>query len=377
MFSKKLKSRSAAALPALAIVLIIALTGIIPSGANTATDTPTDLISCPTGYIPTEYTLSVTGVGTASARPDQASISLGIIIRAANASDAVRINAEKMNTIVAALQKLGLSEDVLQTSWYSLYPVYEWDEEKRSSNIVGYEASNTVTVTTTNLTLVGAIIDKATTAGANQIHNINFQLSGEMQKQIEEEAFRKACADAKAQADLIADALGVVVVGVKSVSSSSGSNYPVYVVREIDSYATPQTPTFPGESKVTVTVYVEFLINNTSSVYQTSTQNMSNLAKVNSIDINILESFPVQVHIIARGELPDTATQIDQVLTRRLGNTFYVTITTSRTSDAGTPMIIPFKEIIPLDVYGLSAGTYTVDVNGVSSTFELSIDNIL
>jgi len=39
-------------------------------------------------------------------------------------------------------------------------------------------------------------------------------------------------------------------------------------------------------------------------------------------------------------------------------------------------MLVPFEEIIPLEVYGLPAGTYTVNVNGVQGTFDLEVDNI-
>lgn len=99
-------------------------------------------------------------------------------------------------------------------------------------------------------------------------------------------------------------------------------------------------------------------------------------ANVGSIDILILESFPVQVNVVATGTLPDGCTEIDQVLAERKGDTFDVTITTSRPAGAKcTLAIVPFEETIALDVAGLEAGTYTVDVNGVSRTFTLDVDN--
>jgi len=102
------------------------------------------------------------------------------------------------------------------------------------------------------------------------------------------------------------------------------------------------------------------------------------VANVNDIEIMLLESFPVQVHVVARGEHPDSCTEVDKVTTRREGNTFFVTITTTRPADAMCAQVItPFEEIIPLDVVGLKAGVYVVDVNGVRDTFELQIDNTL
>ena len=105
-------------------------------------------------------------------------------------------------------------------------------------------------------------------------------------------------------------------------------------------------------------------------------------AAVDAIDIAILESFPVQVQVLARGNLPDGCTQIDAVSQidgvsqQREDQTFSVTITTARPADAMcTQALVPFEETFSLDVYGLPAGVYTVDVNGVTGTFELAVDN--
>ena len=100
------------------------------------------------------------------------------------------------------------------------------------------------------------------------------------------------------------------------------------------------------------------------------------LAPVEEIEIVILESFPVQIHVIASGNLPDPCTEISEVLQEREGNTFFVTIKTHRSPGFCIQVLTPFEEIIPLDVYGLPAGTYTVDVNGLQGTFDLEVDNI-
>ena len=101
------------------------------------------------------------------------------------------------------------------------------------------------------------------------------------------------------------------------------------------------------------------------------------LASVDEIDILILESFPVQINVIARGNLPDPCTEISEVLQEKEGDTFFITIKTYRSPGFCIQVLAPFEEIIPLEVYGLPAGTYTVDVNGVQDTFDLLVDNIL
>jgi len=101
------------------------------------------------------------------------------------------------------------------------------------------------------------------------------------------------------------------------------------------------------------------------------------LAPVDEIDILIFEIFPVQIDVIARGNLPDPCTKISEVLQEREENTFFVTIKTYRPPGLCIQVLAPFEEIIFLEVYGLPAGTYTVDVNGVQGTLDLEVDNIL
>ena len=101
------------------------------------------------------------------------------------------------------------------------------------------------------------------------------------------------------------------------------------------------------------------------------------LATVEEIDFLTLESFPVQIFVIASGYLPDPCTEIYQISQEREGNTFFITIKTYRSPGFCIQVLAPFEEVIPLEVYGLPAGTYTVEVNGVQGIFDLEIDNLL
>ena len=134
---------------------------------------------------------------------------------------------------------------------------------------------------------------------------------------------------------------------------------------------------------VTIATIVVVLIDRLSSSpsptpTRTTTQGDEtvNLANVNDIEIMLLESFPVQVNVVARGEHPDSCTKVDEITTRREGNTFVVTISAFRLADAMCAEVItPYEEVIALDVVGLKAGVYTVGVNGIRDTFELQTDN--
>ena len=99
---------------------------------------------------------------------------------------------------------------------------------------------------------------------------------------------------------------------------------------------------------------------------------------VEEIDILILESFPVQIHVIARGKLPDACSFVDKVVQTRQDDKFLITLTPAWRENARCAAgPTPFEQIIPLDVLGLKAGVYTVTVDGVTGTFELAVDNVL
>ncbi len=101
-------------------------------------------------------------------------------------------------------------------------------------------------------------------------------------------------------------------------------------------------------------------------------------AMIDDIEVLIMESFPVQVTVNVKGNLSDACTTISDIVTTRAGNTFNIQIATARPADQMCAQVLtPFEENIPLDVKGLEKGTYTVNVNGITETFELAQDNQL
>lgn len=99
-------------------------------------------------------------------------------------------------------------------------------------------------------------------------------------------------------------------------------------------------------------------------------------AQIDSIQVLLLESFPVQARAVIQGNLPDGCTQLNQVSQQRQGNVFHITLTTARPTDRMcTLALVPFEQIVPLDVLGLPAGTYTVIANDAQTSFKLDADN--
>ncbi|MBN2109533.1 MAG: hypothetical protein JW705_00385 [Methanosarcinaceae archaeon] len=111
-----------------------------------------------------------------------------------------------------------------------------------------------------------------------------------------------------------------------------------------------------------------------------STEYIYGNAVVEDVEILTLESFPVQVRAVATGYLPDGCTEIDATNTsiEKKGNSFNVYLRTIRPKDAiCTEAIEPFEQTIEIDVYGLKKGVYTVNINGVERSFELTVDNFI
>ncbi len=97
---------------------------------------------------------------------------------------------------------------------------------------------------------------------------------------------------------------------------------------------------------------------------------------IEQVEVVIMESFPVQVAAIVRGSLPDACTAITGVDATRQDNLFEITLKAEQPAGAACAEVLtPFEERVPLDVEGLPAGTYMVDVNGVQRAFTLALDN--
>lgn len=101
------------------------------------------------------------------------------------------------------------------------------------------------------------------------------------------------------------------------------------------------------------------------------------LATINAWQITTNESFPIEKTLVLSGNLANSCTYLGQVSQLREGNNFFITLPT-RTEDAVcTQQLIPFEEAIELDILGLPAGVYTIDINGQQISFELEQDNML
>lgn len=209
----------------------------------------------------TESTISMSGYAEQKVVPDTATLRIGVVVQSATAKEASDENAALMSAVIAELKAIGLQDREMQTSYVSVYPVYNYDKEQ---TITGYSASNSVQITTTNLDKLSEIIDRSTAAGANEIGSISFSVSDDMQKQLREDLMNEAVADASLKASTLAKSLGVEITGVQTSSISENSGPRVYyeydMVAAEEASGAVSTPIQPGESTVSMSVQVTYYI---------------------------------------------------------------------------------------------------------------------
>jgi len=191
------------------------------------------------------------GTATITAKPDQAQLDVGVVTNGATAQDAAQQNANLTTSVQAALSKVLGAAGTLQTVSYSVTPRYS-SAPNQTPAIIGYTASNTVRVTTTDLTQIGLLIDAANQAGANNVGNLSFGLQNP--EPLVEQALTQATKQATAHAAAIAAGLGGKVGAV--LSAQEGSSYAPVVVGGPSATSAVVTPVQTG----TVTVYATVTI---------------------------------------------------------------------------------------------------------------------
>jgi uncharacterized protein YggE len=201
---------------------------------------------------PAPGTLSVLGTGVVTTIPDTGRVSAGVTTQAASASDAIAGNADATSKVIDALKQAGVASKDLQTEFVAVNPRYD----DNGQAIVGYSASNSVSAVVRELSKVGDVIDAAVAAGANNVSGPS--LARDDQDELYRDALKAAVANARQKATALAQAAGVSLGKIRSLSESSQSVGPVM----FDALAARQatTPIEPGTAEITATVGVVFAI---------------------------------------------------------------------------------------------------------------------
>ena len=219
-------------------------------------------------YLANEKTIAVTGTAMTSVEPDLLNVRLGIETQGKTASEALSANSEMMDKIIQSLRSIGIQESEISTSSLSIHPQYEYihDEilKKETRQLVGYEASNIISVETKNLDLAASIIDNAVGSGANRVDSVYFSLSPEIHMTLKDQLLEKAVLNAREKAQSALAPLDYQITGVQSVSLSEFAvPYPQPVFRgSMDMSESmmmkSSTSVFSSDQDITTSAHVVF-----------------------------------------------------------------------------------------------------------------------
>jgi uncharacterized protein YggE len=225
-------------------------------------------------------TLSVSGTGTISARPDVAVIDVGVVTQAPLARDALAANSKAMSQLQEILKGRGIAAKDIQTSQFQIVPQYSQPRPRPFTTtpppaestaefvprIVAYQVTNTVHVTARQIDKLGETLDAVVQAGANQIHGITLRV--DKPEKLLDEARKRAMADAKHKAELLAGEANVVLGAPRSISEGTFQRpRPMFAGRMMTMAAADGAPVpiAEGEQELSVTVQVIYDIRSPSS----------------------------------------------------------------------------------------------------------------
>ena len=199
--------------------------------------------------------LDISATGEVTRVPDVAIISRRGISRSPTATAALQDSANRMDRVLAALKRAGVADRDIQTSNVNLNAEYRYPENQ-APQLVGYTATNTVTIRFRDIRSSGKILDALVSEGSNQISGPNLLV--DKPEAAFDEARAKAIASGRARADLYAKSLGMRVVRVVAVSESGGYYVPPPPAPMMARAESASTKIEPGEQKLQVNVAMTF-----------------------------------------------------------------------------------------------------------------------
>jgi uncharacterized protein len=204
-----------------------------------------------------EARIVVSGEGSVSVAPDYALLRSGVTSRAKTVKEAVDANSKLMAAVIAALKDAGIADKDIQTSRFSIQPVYAPQEPRTEPRLTGYSVSNQVTVTIREIGKVGDVLDRAIAAGATDAGNIAFLVS-DPSKALDQ-AREAAVADARRKAEVYAKASGVRLGRVEWITEEAvgGPPMPMLAQRVTPMGAAP-VPISTGEDTLRARITVGF-----------------------------------------------------------------------------------------------------------------------
>lgn len=201
---------------------------------------------------PDKRTLSLSARGEALTTPDKVDITTGVTSEGQTARAALDKNTDSMTKVVDGLKAAGIAPKDIQTTNFSISPIYEKKKQGYAAFITGYRVSNQVHITVHDTKKLGEILDTVVSLGANKINAIKFGVSEP--EPLKDKARKEAVANAIANAELYAAAARVELGPVLSISEESGVVMPRFEAAAAPMARASAVPIEAGTTTVQVRV---------------------------------------------------------------------------------------------------------------------------
>ncbi len=208
--------------------------------------------------------LSTSGMATADVKPDKVTIIVGVETTNKTAKAALSSNAAALNKVLEVLLAAGVKKNETSTSSFSVSPNYNYSQGQ--NKITGFTVANSIQIQSSNVNGTAKWIDTAVSSGgANTINSINFALSDNRSGEVKNNLIKQAVIDARSKADIAASALGLKIIGVKSVNLNEleqepPAPQPLAMTAAIQARTASATPIIAGQQKISVNISISWLI---------------------------------------------------------------------------------------------------------------------
>ena len=248
-------------------VLVVVLVGLVGCSEGTGLALGAENSVSSVSVSSQQQGIWVSAEGKVYVTPDMAILTLGIEAQETTVALARDNAAAAMESVIAAIKAQGIADKDIQTQYFNIQQVTNWDYDKQTENVTGYRVTNTVTVKVHgDLDRTADIIDSVVTAGGDLTRISGIAFTVEEPRPYYEQAREQAIEYAADKAQQLADGTGVNLGNVTYISESSGSYYP-YITRNFagaeDAMAVPApagTSISVGELEITATVSIGYAI---------------------------------------------------------------------------------------------------------------------
>lgn len=203
--------------------------------------------------------ITTTGVGIVEAVPDMATISLGVTHEAKEAGTAIQATSDAVRSILERLETAGVAPRDVQTNNLSLQPL--WVRPNNNSNtpprITGFVARNSLSIRVRDLDSLGGVLDQVVQDGANTFNGLQFSMANP--DPLMAGARTMAVQDAIARATQLADAAGISLGPIQSISEAGSQPQPM-MMEMASARMASDVPVSAGEVSLSAQVTVVFAI---------------------------------------------------------------------------------------------------------------------